>query len=205
MSKRAPEVDAYIAKAAPFAQPILEKIREAFHAAGADVEEVMKWSFPHFQYKGLLGSMAAFKGHVTWGFWKAKLMSDPKGILHGMGQDSTSMGSAKLTDVKDLPPKKVMVEYVREAIRLNEEGVKAERAPSKRSATPLEVPDDLAAALKKEKKAKTTFDALPPSHKREYVEWITEAKQDATRQKRLAQAVEWMAEGKARNWKYAKK
>ena len=204
MPNRSPQVDAYIAKAAPFAQPILEKIRDAFHAAHPEIEEVMKWSVPHFQYKGVIGSMAAFKNHVSWGFWKAQLMSDPKGILNAMG-DKTSMGAAKVTSEKDLPPKKVMVEYVREAIRLNEEGVKIERAPSTRSASPVEVPDDLAVALKKDKKAKATFDAFSPSHQREYIEWLTEAKQDATRQKRLAIAIEWMAEGKSRNWKYQRK
>ena len=201
MPKRSPQVDAYIAKAAPFAQPILEKIRDAFHAAHPDIEEVMKWSFPHFQYKGIVGNMAAFKNHVSWGFWKAQLMSDPKGILNAMG-DKTAMGGAKVTSEKELPPKKVMVEYVREAIRLNDEGIKAERAPSTRSASPIEVPDDLAAALKRDKKARETFDNFSPSHKREYIEWITEAKQEATRQKRLATTLEWLAEGKARNWKY---
>lgn len=203
MPKRSPQVDAYIAKAAPFAQPILEKIRDAFHAAHPDIEEAMKWSFPHFEYKGILGNMAAFKNHVSFGFWKAKLMSDPKGILNPMGDEKTSMGSAKLSSEKELPPKKVLVEYVREAIRLNEEGVKIERAP--RPAQPVEVPDDLAAALKKDRKAKATFDAFPPSHKREYIEWITEAKQEATRQKRLATTLEWLAAGKSRNWKYTRK
>jgi uncharacterized protein YdeI (YjbR/CyaY-like superfamily) len=204
MPNRSPQVDAYIAKAAPFAQPILEKIRDAFHAAHPEIEEVMKWSFPHFQYKGIVGNMAAFKNHVSWGFWKAQLMSDPKGILNPMG-DKTSMGGAKVVSEKDLPPKKVMVEYVREAIRLNEEGVKVERAPSTRSATPVEVPQDLAAALKKDKKAKAAFDAFSPSHQREYIAWITEAKQEATRQKRLATTLEWLAEGKSRNWKYERK
>lgn len=202
MPKRIPEVDAYIAKSAPFAQPILERIRDAFHAAHPDVQEVMKWSVPHFDYKGPLGMMAAFKQHVGWGFWKSKLMSDPKGIL---SPERTGMGGNRVNDLKELPSKKVIVEYVKEAIRLNEEGVKVERAPSTRSAKPLEVPGDLAAALKKDKKARATFDKFPPSHQREYVEWITEAKQEATRQKRLAQAIEWMAEGKPRNWKYMKK
>lgn len=205
MPNRSPQVDAYIAKSAPFAQPILAKIRDAFHAANPEIEEVMKWSFPHFQYKGIVGNMAAFKSHVRWGFWKATLMSDPNGILQPMGEGATTMGGTQASSEKDLPPKKVMVAYVKEAIRLNEEGVKRERAPSTRSASPLEVPDDLAAALRKDTKAKTTFDGFSPSQKREYLEWITEAKQDATRQKRLVQAIEWMAEGKPRNWKYMKK
>lgn len=203
MGKRIPEVDAYIAKAAPFAQPILEKIRDAFHAASPDIQEVMKWSAPFFDYKGVLGQMAAFKNHVSWGFWKAQLMKDPHGILTAMGETGT-MGGSKVSDVKELPSKKVMVEYVKEAMRLNDEGVKVQRAPSTRSATPLEVPDDLAAALKKDRKARATFDSFAPSQKREYVEWLNDAKQDATRQKRLATAIEWMAEGKSRHWKYKK-
>ena len=199
---KSPKVDEYIARAAPFAQPILEKVREAFHAASPDIEETIKWGFPHFEYKGVLASMAAFKNHAAWGFWKASLMEDPHGILIPMGD--TSMSRSELKNVKDLPPKKVMVEYVKQAIRLNEEGVKVERAPAQPRG-PVEVPDDLAAALKKDKKAKATFDGFPPSHRREYIEWITEAKQPATRAKRLATTLEWLAEGKSRNWKYAKK
>lgn len=203
MKNTSPEVDRYIENAAPFARPILERIRKAFHKAHPDVAETMKWSFPHFEYKGVLGNMAAFKQHVSWGFWKAKLMSDPHGILARMGE-KTSMGGVKVTQLADLPPEKVMVEYVREAIRLNEEGVKIERAPRKAAAEP-DVPEELAAALKKSPAARKTFEGFPPSHRREYVEWITEAKQEATRQKRVAQTIEWLAEGKSRNWKYAKK
>ena len=192
MKNTSPEVDRYIAKAAPFAQPILEKIRKAFHKADPEIQEVMKWSFPHFEHNGIVGSMAAFKQHVSWGFWKAKLMSDP--------QDERT----KVTSVKDLPSEKEMIEQIREAVRLNEEGVKIERAPRVERGE-ADVPSDLAAALKKTAAAKKTFDGFSPSQRREYVEWITEAKQDATRQKRLAQAIEWMSEGKSRNWKYERK
>jgi uncharacterized protein YdeI (YjbR/CyaY-like superfamily) len=204
MGKRIPEVDAYIAKAAPFAQPILEKIRDAFHAASPEVTEVMKWSAPFFDYKGMLGNMAAFKNHVSWGFWKAQLMKDPHGILSATGEGGSMFGG-KASSVKDLPSKKVMLEYIKEAMRLNDEGVKIKRGPSARSATPLEVPADLSAALEKDKRAKSAFEAFSPSQKREYVEWLNDARQDATRAKRLATAVEWMAEGKPRNWKYMKK
>ena len=203
MPNRLAQVDTYIAKAAPFAKPILEKIREAFHAASPDVEEAIKWGVPFFQYKGPLGMMSAFKQHVGWGFWKQRLMADPHGILNM--EEREAMGGLKITDVKQLPSKKVMVEYVKEAIRLNEEGVKIARPPSKRAAEPVEVPADLAAALKKDKKARTVFDGFSPSQQREYIEWITEAKQEGTRQKRLAQTLEWVAEGKTRNWKYVRK
>ena len=202
MKNTSPEVDRYIEKAAPFAQPILQRIRKAFHDAHPDVQETMKWSFPHFEYKGLLGSMSAFKAHVSWGFWKGQLLSDPHNIIPPAGE--TSMGGAKIARLEDLPSDEVMVQYVREAIRLNEDGVKVERAPRAERGE-ADVPDDLAAALKKTPAAKKAFAAFSPSHRREYVEWITEAKQEATRQKRLAQAIEWIAEGKSRNWKYERK
>jgi uncharacterized protein YdeI (YjbR/CyaY-like superfamily) len=194
MKNASAEVDRYIEKAPEFAKPILERIRKAFHKAGAEVTESMKWSAPHFEYKGVLGSMAAFKQHVAWGFWKAKLMDDP-----------ASMGFGKIRDVKDLPSEKVMVEYVKQAMRLNDEGVKLARPKARPAGAPVDVPDYLTAALKKNAKARAAFENFPSSHRREYVEWLEEAKQEATRTKRLAQAIEWMAEGKPRNWKYMKK
>jgi uncharacterized protein YdeI (YjbR/CyaY-like superfamily) len=196
-----PEVDSYIASAAPFAQPILKKIRKAFHKASPEIREMMKWNFPHFEQEGLVGSMAAFKSHVSWGFWKATLMSDPHGILRPVG--GTSMGAVKVHDVTELPSEDIIVAYVREAVRLNVEGVKAEAKPKKPRA-PIDLPADLAAALKKNRKAAAAFEQFPPSHRREYIEWITEAKQDATRRRRLETALEWMSEGKPRNWKYVK-
>lgn len=203
MGKRSAETDKYIAKAAPFARPILEKIRDAFHAASPEVEETIKWSAPHFEKNGILGSLAAFKQHVTWVFWKGKLMKDPDGLIQPMGE-SGPLGGIKFKDVSELPSKKTMIAYVREVIRLNDEGIAAPRA-AKKPAPPVKVPPALEAALAKNTKARATFDSLPPSHRREYIEWITEAKQEATRERRLATALEWMAEGKAMNWKYAKK
>lgn len=203
MTNTSPDVDRYIEKAAPFARPILERIRKAFHKAHPEVQETMKWGVPHFEYKGVLGSMAAFKQHVGWGFWKSNLMNDPHGMLAAKGEH-TAMGGVRVEDVAQLPTEKILVEYVKEAIRLNEEGVKVQRAPRAAPRT-AEVPDDLTAALTKSPAAKKTFDAFPPSHKREYIEWITEAKQPATREKRIAQTIEWVAEGKSRNWKYERK
>jgi uncharacterized protein YdeI (YjbR/CyaY-like superfamily) len=203
MKNTSPEVDQYIERAAEFARPILKRIRKAFHAAHPDVTEVIKWGAPFFEYKGVLGNMAAFKQHVGWGFWKANLMPDPHGILKPDGEH-TAMGGARLTTVKDLPPDDVLVAYVREAIRLNEEGVKVAR-PKKAPQAEVAVPEELAAALAARPAARKAFDAFPPSHRREYIAWITEAKQAATRAKRVAQAVEWMAEGKSRNWKYERK
>jgi uncharacterized protein YdeI (YjbR/CyaY-like superfamily) len=201
MKNASAEVDAYIARSAPFARPILQKIRRLFHQACPEIQEVMKWSFPHFEYQGVVASMAAFKQHVSWGFWKAKLMKDPHGLLELA--DKHSMGRGRVTDVSELPPDKIMLQYIREAVALNEQGIKAPAAKRKPKAA-LEVPDYFTAALTKNKKALATFDAFSPSHKREYVEWITEAKQEATRNRRLATAIEWLAQGKPRNWKYMK-
>ena len=194
-----PAFDDYIAEAAEFARPILKKIRDAFHKACPEIEETMKWGVPHFEYKGIVGSMAAFKQHVGWGFWKATLLKDPQKLFNRVGE--TAMGGAKVTDISQLPSDKDLLAYIREAVALNRDGVKVPAAKKKPKAE-LRVPDYLMAALKKNKKALATFEAFSPSNKREYVEWIVEAKQEATRDKRLAQAIEWMQEGKPRNWKY---
>jgi uncharacterized protein YdeI (YjbR/CyaY-like superfamily) len=197
MGKRDPRVDAYIKKSADFARPILEYIREVVHAAVPDVEETMKWSFPHFDHNGIMCSMAAFKEHGVFGFWKAPLVLGDLGKRDAMGH------FGRLTTVKDLPPKKEFITLVRKAARLNEQGVKLSRP--RRERKNVETPDDLAAALKKDKKAQSAFEKFPPSHRRDYIEWITEAKTEGTRQRRLDQAVEWMSEGKSRNWKYMRK
>jgi hypothetical protein len=187
---RDPRVDAYIAKSPEFAKPILNHIREAIHTAVPDVQETMKWSVPFFDYKGPLANMAAFKAHCAFGFWKGSLI----------GADR--IGDLKSID--DLPPKKELVAFAKKAAKLNEDGVKVVR-PKKAPQPEAKTPPDLAAALKKNKKAGTAYDNFSPSHRREYVQWITEAKSDETRKRRLDQAVEWMAEGKPRNWKYMKK
>jgi uncharacterized protein YdeI (YjbR/CyaY-like superfamily) len=195
MGKRDSRIDAYIAKAAPFAQPILTRLRETVHEACPDVEEGLKWSSPHFGYRGMLCGMAAFKEHCSFGFWKNELVI-PNAERNGMGH------FGKLTRVADLPPKKLLTGYIKKAMEVNEQGLKVERsAPSKRRVT---VPQVLQRALKRNRAARTSFERFSPSHQREYVEWISEAKTDATRQRRLATAIEWMAEGKPRNWKYMK-
>ena len=198
MPKHIPAVDAYIKKSAPFAQPILEKIRSLFHKAHPEMQEVIKWGFPHFEHQGLVGSMAAFKQHCSFGFWKGSLLKDPHKLFVGVGE--TSMNALKLASLDDLPSEKILLTYIREAIALNEAGVKAPKAakPKKK----LIVPDYFLAALKKNKKAHATFEAFSPSHQREYVDWVTEAKREETRQKRLATAIAWMAEGKSHHWKY---
>jgi uncharacterized protein YdeI (YjbR/CyaY-like superfamily) len=198
MGTRDPRVDAYIAKSAEFARPILSHIREVVHAACPDVEETMKWSFPNFMYKGMLCSMASFKEHCSFGFWKASLI-----LEKGSENAEKGMGHfGKLTRVSDLPSKKVLTGYIKKAMQLNDEGVKAPSRVKKKAPKPVVVPEDLETALKKNKKAAESFAKFSPSHQREYIEWITEAKTEATRTRRLATAIEWMAEGKPRNWKY---
>ena len=197
--KRNPAVDAYIAQSADFAKPILKHLREVVHAAVPEVEEEMKWSTPTFTYKGILCGMAAFKEHCLLGFWKGSLLKDDKG--NTLERDSNELG--RITSLADLPSDKVLTRYIKEAARLNEEGIKVEKPKAKPKPEPV-VPPYLVSALKKNKKALKTFEDFSPSAKREYVEWLTEAKTDATRDKRLAQAVEWIAEGKQRNWKYMK-
>ena len=191
-----PRVDAYIDKAADFAKPILTHIRKLVHKACPDITETMKWSFPHFDHKGTICSMASFRQHCAFGFWKQSLMEQG-----AFPTEKTAMGSfGRITSVKDLPPDKVMTGLIRQAVELNEKGVKVVRKPVEKKE--LVVPKDLTAALSKNKTAKATFDKFAYSHKKEYVQWIEEAKTEATRNKRLATTVEWLSEGKSRNWKY---
>ena len=197
MPSHDPRVDAYIAKSADFARPILEEIRARVHAACPNVEETIKWGMPSFVHAGaILCGMAAFKQHASFGYWKHALV---------MGEaERDGMGSyGRLASVRDLPPKARMQADLRKAMKLNEDGVKPERRKSAPRPAP-EVPDELASALEKNKAAKATFDAFAPGCRREYIEWIVEAKREETRAKRLAQALEWMAQGKRRNWKYEK-
>ena len=155
MGKRDPRVDAYIAKAGEFAKPILTTVREAVHASCPGVEEAMKWSFPHFLYKGMLCSMASFTQHAAFGFWKGSL------VLGGSAKGADAMGQfGRLTKVSDLPSKKVLAGYIRKAVALNDQGVKIERAPKKPAPKTVTVPASLAAALKKNKKAQTAFEPL---------------------------------------------
>ena len=195
MATKDPRTDAYIAKSAKFAQPILKHLRKLVHEGCPDVVETVKWSMPHFDYKGVLCGMAAFKEHCTFGFWNRALKIPGK--EGAMGQ----FGSVK--SLSDLPADKVLVGFVKEAARLNETGQKV--GPIRRERKPLPVPPELRAALKKNKAALAHFEDFSPSHRREYNEWIGEAKRDETRAQRAETAIGWIAEGKPRNWKYMRK
>ena len=188
-------IDAYIEKSRDFARPILEHLRKLIHKACPDVEETIKWGSPHFDYKGSLAGMASFKEHCAFGFWKHSL-------LEGTELQRTAMGSfGRITSLKDLPKDEDIIALIHQAMELNEKGIKVPKKPAATKADIL-VPDALAAALAKNKKANTAFDKFSPSHRREYIEWITEAKTEPTRDKRVATAIEWLSEGKSRNWKY---
>ena len=197
MGMKDPRIDAYISKSGDFAKPILKHLRGLVHKGCPGVEETVKWSMPHFDYAGApLAGMAAFKAHCAFGFWKGSLIVP--GSRDAMGQ------FGRITSVDDLPADKVILGYVRKAAELNETGVKVPR-PAKHPKKEIPMPKDLAAALKKNAKARATFEGFRPSHQREYLEWITEARTEETRSKRLATAIEWMSEGKPRHWKYMTK
>jgi len=196
MGTRDPRVDAYIAKAPDFAKPILTTLRATVHAAIPEVEEGIKWGAPHFGYKGMLCGMAAFKEYAAMMFWKEKL-------IFGANVIARNRGLGRLTTLSDLPPKRVLAGYIKKAAALNDAGVKIERV--RREPKPIRIPADLSSALKKNVKAQAAFKSFSPSHKREYIEWLTGAKTDDTRTRRLTQAIEWIAEGKSRNWKYERR
>jgi len=199
MASTDPRVDAYIRKSAPFAQPILRHLRKLVHEAVPEVEETIKWGSPHFDYKGIFCGMSAFKHHVGFGFWKAGLMKD---LLPGSGLSAAGQ-FGKIASLDDLPGDRELMKIIKFARKLNDDEVKA--PPMRKGPRPaLEPPADLLAALARNKRAKTTFDQFPPGQQRDYVAWVVEAKQAATREKRIKTAVEWMADGKIRNWKYAK-
>lgn len=195
-----PRVDAYIERSAEFARPVLHHLRSLVHKACPEVTETIKWGFPHFEYKGLLCSMAAFRAHCSFGFWKAALMTDAEQFLNKIG--NTGMGHFdRITNLQDLPADKVMISYIKEAVRLNEEDI---RMPKNRSqqARAVQIPEAFSEQLKENKKALAVFEKFPPSHQREYADWIRDAKTESTRDKRIRQAIEWLEEGKSRNWKY---
>lgn len=198
MARHDPRVDQYIARSAEFARPILARVRELVLAASPEIEETLKWSAPSYTYKGrILCGMAAFKRHASFGFWQhARVM--------GEGEPREGMGSfGKMVSLEDVPSSRSLAPLFRKAMALIDEGVPS-RGVRKPTAPrpPPETPPDLSAALQKNAAARRTFEAFPPSHRREYVEWIVEAKREETRLRRLAQAVEWLAEGKPRHWKY---
>jgi uncharacterized protein YdeI (YjbR/CyaY-like superfamily) len=195
------KIDHYIINSAHFAQPVLIHLRELVHLACPEIEEKMKWSFPHFDYKGPMCSMAAFKRHCAFTFWKGDLLSDPHEVLDK--NRTEAMGHlGKITSLSDLPPDDIMIALIREAMRLNDEGIKLPQPPKSSEKKELEVPEWFIAGLKSNPVALETFEKFSYSHKKEYLEWVTEAKREETRQERMKKTLALLAEGKSRNWKY---
>ena len=205
MAKKIKAVDDYISKKADFARPVLKHLRALVHKTCPDVEEKMKWSMPFFDYKGeMLCHMAAFKQHAVMGFWKAALMKDV--VLMENAKSEVAMGHlGKITSLKDIPSDKKITGWIKEAMVLNDKGIKLTKEPKSVAQVETAIPAFFANALKKNKKAKQVFENFAPSHRKEYLQWITEAKTEETRNKRMATALEWITEGKGRNWKYEKK
>ncbi len=204
MAKKDPRIDAYISKSAEFAKPVLKHLRRLVHQACPDVQETMKWSFPHFEYQGVLCFMSAFKQHCAFGFWKSSVLSESAAKVNT--SNTQAMGQfGRITSIDDLPSERQMLSLIKKAVKVNESKVRPSPRAAKAAPEPVKVPDYFMAALRRDKKAMAVFTNFSPSHKREYVEWVTKSKSDETRERRLVQAIEWMAEGKPRNWKYTRR
>ena len=200
MAATDPRIDDYIDDAQDFAKPILEYLRDFVHENCPDVEEGWKWSFPNFLYKGkILCSMAAFKQHCAFGFWLEKEMKTMQELTKDI-EINSMFTLGKITKIEDLPPKAKLKSAIKEAMALTDMGIVIKKASSQKVA--VEMPDYFTEALNRNKAASTVFEKASPSFRKEYIMWITEAKTEATRIKRMEQAMEWIAEGKGRNWKY---
>lgn len=213
MATRDSRIDAYIARSAEFARPILECVRERVHDSCPEVEETIKWGMPTFVHAGaILCSMAAFKQHASFGFWKHALVVGGDVAAEGAALEGAASGGAapvgmgsfgRLVSVRDLPQKRRMAAYIKKAMSLNEQGVKVPGVRKAVAPKPLpDVPADFANALHANAGAQATFEGFAPSHRRDYLDWILDAKREETRARRIAQAIEWLAEGKSRYWKY---
>lgn len=205
MGTKDKRVDSYIAKSQDFAKPVLEHFRKLIHKTCPEVTETIKWGMPSFEYKGPFMGFAAFKKHAVLYFWKGAIMKDSK-ILMGKNAKGAMGNLGRIESIEDLPKDAVLVKWIKEAMKLNDAGIKISRSEKpKHERKEYSMPAYFLKELNKNKKAKAVFEGFPPSHKREYLEWIIEAKTEATRNKRMETAIEWMTEGKSRNWKYQKK
>lgn len=196
-----PRIDAYIGNAADFAQPILKHLRALIHQACPEIIETIKWGMPFFDYKGPVCNIAAFKQHCAFGFWKGALLDDPQGLLK-VNADQAMGQFGRISSLEDLPDDTIIMDYVRKAVQLNEVDKKISKKVLDK--TDLVIPECLTAALNKHSLAKENFEKFSYSQRKEYVEWITDAKTETTRNKRLDTMIEWVSEGKSRNWKYGR-
>lgn len=203
MSTTDSRIDAYIENAQPFAKTILTYLRKIIHETCPDVEEGWKWSFPHFMYKGkILCAFTAFKQHCGFGFWLEKEMKS----ISELTKDAERTGMftlGKIRSIEDLPSKVLLKTAIQEAMELTDMGVTLKKAAAEKKET--EIPAYFSEALNENVEAKKVFENASPSFRKEYIMWITDAKTEATRNKRIAEALEWLSEGKGRNWKYEKR
>lgn len=206
MEQYDPRFDEYIGKKAAFAQPILKHLRELMHSVSPQITETMKWGHPFFEYKGILANMGGFKEHCVFGFWSSSALNDPNGIIKHGDEKGAAGNFGRITKLSDLPDDAILKDFILQAIAIKDAGpgTKPEKklARPKAPKAPIEMPDYFAAALQTNQKALERFQDFSPSNKREYLDWIIDAKTEATRQKRIETALEWMSEGKSRNWKY---
>ncbi|SDP70446.1 Uncharacterized conserved protein YdeI, YjbR/CyaY-like superfamily, DUF1801 family [Mucilaginibacter sp. OK268] len=203
MSKFNPQFDEYIEKSADFAKPIMEYLRQIIHETCPEVEEIIKWGNPHFDYKGdMMCILAGYKNHCSFSLYKAELMSDTK-IIESVKAGQKMGYMDKIKSLSDLPAKETLVAYIKEAMVLNENGVKKAKPVSEKPKV-IEVPDYFSEKLATNPLAKEIFESKSSSFRKDYLVWITDAKTEATRQKRMDQSLEWIAEGKGRFWQYEK-
>ena len=197
------KVDDYIQKSAPFALPILEHLRALVHKVCIDVDEQIKWGMPFFYYKGkMMCHIAAFKQHCAFGFFKADLMDEPM-LIRNAASESAMGHLGKITSLKDLPSDKMLIGFIKKAMKINDDGIQLPKISSPKKE--YVIATYITTAIKKNKAAFATWEAFAPSHRKEYAMWIDEAKTETTKEKRIAQTIEWLIEGKQRNWKYMKK
>lgn len=204
MATKNPRTDDYISRAEPFARPILKRLRRVVHKADPGIVEEIKWSFPNFTYKGkIICHMASFKEHCAFGLWFSSKLNDPDNILAD-SQKKGGMGSVgRIRTLDDIPSEDTLIRFIRDSIKMVEEGVKIKPERSVKDQT-IKVPADLIMLLKRSRKASRVFDGFSNTHRKEYIQWIEDAKTGITRKKRLETALEWISEGKPRNWKYMK-
>lgn len=199
MPKKDPRVDAYIAEAPEYARPILKRVRKLIHQGCPTAAETIKWGCPFIDYHGLLCGFAAFKRHCSLFFWRD---IDVEAFLPKTNTAGAGMGQfGKLTSLADLPSDTKLLACVRSAMEQRDSPAskpRRQRQPAKEPA----VPADLKKALAASRAAAKTFREFAPSHRRDYIDWITEAKRPATRTERVATTIQWLSEGRKRNWKY---
>ncbi|KAF2080744.1 YdeI/OmpD-associated family protein [Flavobacterium sharifuzzamanii] len=198
------DVTAYIAKMADFAKPILNHLREVIFSACPEAEENIKWGTPHYSYKGdHLVMMGGFKQHCSFSLYKAELMKDAE--IQASVKAGKKFGYMdKIKDLSELPSKEKLTAYIKEAMVFNENGTAKPKPVKEKSTAEVVAPKEFVDALKKDTKATEIFESKSPSFRKNYIIWIADAKTDETRNKRISQSLEWIAEGKDRFWQSKK-